>query len=117
MGKKQKKYPGIKEVMKDIISNYENINTEDVQIDNVGEDELEERDYKLWTMKIIKSIEDGDSCDKEAYENLTKKYPQVKNIVDEMIEQYTLFSLYDFEGADDNTNLSAYFKNIDKSIE
>lgn len=84
---------------------------------STGDVETNDEDYKLWIMRIVKNIEESDEYDKESYEKLVKKYPHIKQTVDELIEQYRIFSVYDFESNKNNFNLSAYLKKISKLIE
>jgi hypothetical protein len=115
--KKEKEFPGIEKTMDKIKETMDEIRAHQAEAKEMVGNEIEDKDYKYWTVRIIKSIEDNDKYDKEAYEELTKKYPQVKELVDKMISHYELYSAYDFESHRANFPLPAYFKQIRDLIE
>lgn len=74
-------------------------------------------DYKKLVERIVDSIENKKKMDILAYDALTRKYPQVKNIMDELIAELRLFSIYDDEPHTVNFDYSAYLKQIEALAE
>lgn len=120
MAKKRKKvneFPGIQKTMDTIKHTMDEIRANQEEANEMAGNEVEDKDYKYLSVKIIKSIEDNDKYDKEAYDQLIQKYPQIKDIVDNMISSYELYSVYDLESHRSNFPLPAYFKQIRDLIE
>lgn len=115
--KKEKEFPGLEKTMNKIKETMDEIRANQEEARKVAGDEIEDKDYKYWTVRIIKNIEENDKYDKEAYEELIKKYPQTKETVDKMISHYELYSAYDFESHRTNFPLPAYFRQIRDLIE
>jgi hypothetical protein len=65
---------------------------------------------------IVDSVENKKKLDKTSYEKLVEEHPQVKKILDELIEQVRLYSVYDLEPNKVNFNYNAYLKRIDQLI-
>jgi len=114
--KKKNEFPGIKKILEEMAPVMKEIQNNQA-LEQRDPKTIEEKDYKLWIINIIKSIEENDEKDFESYNLLIKKYPQTKDITDEMIEQYKIFSVYDFESNKHNFDLPAYLRKISKLIE
>jgi len=77
----------------------------------------EEPDYKKLVERIVDSIENKKKIDILAYDALTHKYPQTKNIINNLISELRIFSIYDDEPCTVNFNYSAYLKQIEALAE
>jgi endonuclease III len=102
---KNKGFPKIKEIMNDIKTNYESIISRQTNASI-------EKDYEILIKKIVDSVENKKKLDEEAYNELTTKYPKIKQIVDDMIEQIKIFSIYDDDIKNINFNYSEYLTKI-----
>jgi hypothetical protein len=65
---------------------------------------------------IVDSIENKKRLDKASYSKLVEEHPQIKKILDELIEQVRIYSIYDSEPTKVNFNYDAYLKRIDQLI-
>ena len=71
-------------------------------------------DIKKLIERIVTSIEVNKKLDTVAYDALTKQFPQTKSIVDELISELRLFSIYDDEPHTVNFEYSAYLEQIEE---
>jgi len=71
---------------------------------------------KELVISIVDSIENKKRLDKASYDYLVENHPQVKKILDELIEQVRIYSVYDLEPTKVNFNYNAYLKRIDQLI-
>lgn len=125
MARKRKKkvnteqFPKIHELVEQMKEPYEAIqaHTKKMEDRKKAEQESEGSDYKYWTIQIVQKLENEKYLDKEAYNNLVKKYPQTKYVVDSLVEQVELFSIYDDEPSTINFDYAAYLLQIKNLIE
>jgi len=79
----------------------------------IGTQTSQEKDYIVLLRSIVDSIENKKKLDILAYDSLTRMYPQIKNIVDQLIKELRIFSIYDDEPHTVNFDYSAYLKQIE----
>jgi hypothetical protein len=100
------KFPKIREKLEEISKTFgeviDNKNTSFKKIDYIEETLL----------KIVDSIENKKILDEISYKELSNMSPKIKNILDEMIEQIRLMSIYDTEPSVVNFNYNEYLKKI-----
>lgn len=76
--------------------------------------------YKHWVITIVKAVEATGEMTKEAqqaYDEFTERYPHAKSILDDLISEVKLLSVYDDEPATVNFEYSAYLQQIQKLVE
>ena len=73
--------------------------------------------YEELIIKIIDSVENKKSLDREAFNELIKMHPHLEIIVLEMISQVKLFSIYDLEPMVVNFNYSRWLDKIKIKLE
>lgn len=71
-------------------------------------------DIRKLVERIVESIEVKKKIDILAYDALTKQFPQTKNLVDELISELRIFSIYDDEPHTVNFEYSAYLEQIEE---
>lgn len=74
-------------------------------------------DYMKLLERIVDSIENKKEIDTLAYDALTQKHPQTKNIINNLISELRIFSVYDDEPHIVNFDYSAYLKQIKALVE
>jgi len=74
-------------------------------------------DYMKLVERIVNSIENKKEIDTLAYDALTQKYPQTKNIINNLISELRIFSIYDDEPNTVNFDYSAYLEQIKALVE
>lgn len=73
----------------------------------------EEPDYVILVKKIVEKLENRKRIDILSYNTLTKKYPQTKDTLNQLIAELRVFSIYDDEPHTVNFDYSAYLKQIE----
>lgn len=79
-------------------------------------DQYMDEDYKFYTMRILQGYEVDKKLDIEAYRLMTIRYPQTKSVLDELIQQLEIFSIYDGESTTTNLDFPAYLLKIQNLI-
>lgn len=74
------------------------------------------RGHEELVKNIVDSIENKRRLDRASYDELVESHPQVKKILDELIHQVRLYSIYDDEPTKVNYNYGAYLKRIDQLV-
>jgi len=74
-------------------------------------------DYIKLVERIVTSIENEKKIDMLAYDTLTRKYPQTRNTVNNLISELQIFSIYDDEPHTVNFDYSAYLEQIEVLVE
>lgn len=77
----------------------------------------ETKDYETLVAKIVNGIIKKKKVDILAYDTMVRVYPQTRNIINQLIKEVRLFSLYDREPATINFDYSAYLKQIEELAE
>ena len=72
----------------------------------------EEPDYVVLVKKIVEKLENKRKIDILSYDILTKKYPQTKDTLNQLIAELRVFSIYDDEPHTVNFDYSAYLRQI-----
>jgi hypothetical protein len=98
MAKKHKTFPRVKEILEASKKDFEDITHRDL--------------IEL----IVDSVENKRRLDHKAYNELISSHPQIKSIVDALIHQVQLFSIYDNEPNRVNFNYEAYLIQIDMLV-
>lgn len=104
MVNKENRFPKIKEIMEKIRYTMEKNNRE-------------EMDYKLWVINIVSKLENEKYLDLDSYNNLIKKYPQVKELLDDLIKNVEMYSIYDTDPDVTNFDYKAYLIKMKELIE
>lgn len=91
--KKEKSASKIKDVVQKMKSTYDSIMSKESEIEPEKAQKTN-LDYKLCVIKIVESLEKNDELDKSSYYQLIEAYPHIKEILDELIEQYSIYSIY-----------------------
>lgn len=105
------RFPGIRGILEKSLKDYETI------LQRERKTEMsEENKHKELVEKIVDSIENKKRLDKASYQELVENHPQVKSILDELINQVRMFSIYDSEPNKVNFNYNAYLHRIEQLI-
>jgi hypothetical protein len=101
------KFPGIKSKIDEISEICQNINMNGRNTSMKIQDPLE-----ACIIKIVDSLENKHEPDKEAYDKVLEIAPNAEHILNEMVEQVRLFSIYDTEPTKINFNYHNYLTKI-----
>ena len=108
MARKKRIFPGIKKIVEKAAETFVQIEKASTSVQKT----IEPKDYEELVRRIVDSIENKKKIDILAYDSLTRRYPQTKNTVDQLIKQAQLLSLYDSEPITINFDYSAYLEQI-----
>jgi predicted nuclease with TOPRIM domain len=112
MARKKRSFPKVRKQIDKMKETYE-----DIKQNESNSKTTDEKDYEYWVINIVDSIENKNSFNREFYNKMIEKYPQTRAILDELIGQVQLFSIYDLEPSTINFNYSAYLLKIKNLIE
>lgn len=76
----------------------------------------EKPDYKILVERIVEKLENKNKIDLLSYNTLVKKYPQIKDTINQLISELRVFSIYDNEPNTVNFDYSAYLKQIEELV-
>jgi hypothetical protein len=109
MAKKHKTFPRVKEILEASKKDFEDITMNEKKI-------KENKTHRDLIELIVDSVENKRRLDHKAYNELISSHPQIKSIVDALIHQVQLFSIYDNEPNRVNFNYEAYLIQIDMLV-
>jgi len=97
----------------------EMVDTFEEVVSNEKKEKEQSKEYQYWVLQIVDSIENKRIMDEEAKESYAKMidlYPASKPILDDLIQQVRMFSVYDFEPSRVNFDFSAYIRKIENLV-
>ena len=67
-------------------------------------------------IQLIEQLENKGILDNDIYNLLVEKYPNIKSILDDMIYDIKIYSIYDVDKDKINFDYSLYLQNIKKEL-